>query len=234
MRFNVEKCHVLHLGCNNPHFRYTLGSIQLTRVEEEKDISGLITSILKPGRHCEKAARTANGVLSQILRSFSYRDREVLPKIYRTYVRLHLEYSSPAWSPWQRGEIQTLKKVQQRFIGAIGGLTGTYEEKLAQVGLETLESRRLKLDLAQTYKIIHGIDKVCKEEWFSLVPRQQNTRLATDGLCLARQRARNETRTNFFSQRVVGAWNALPPDIRHARSVASFKFQLKRLAILPG
>ena len=236
MHFNTDKCHILHLGRNNPHFNYTLGGVQLSSVEEEKDIGVLINNNLKPGRQCERAARTANGVLSQILRSFSYRDKKILPKIFKTYVRPHLEFSSPAWSPWQRGDVHTLEKVQQRFIRAISGLTGTYEEKLTEVGMESLESRRRKLDLVQTYKIVHGVDNVNSSIWFNLITenRHHGTRMTSDGLYLEKQRSRHETRANFFSQRVVGAWNALPPAIRHARSVASFKFQLKNLASLPG
>ncbi len=76
MFFNIEKCHVMHLGNNNPHYTYTLGSSQLASIEEEKDIGVTITNNLKPSRHCKKAARTANGVLSQFLGTFSFRDKK--------------------------------------------------------------------------------------------------------------------------------------------------------------
>ncbi len=155
MYFNTEKCHVMHLGTNNPHYTYTLGLSQLGSTEEEKDIGVTITSNLKPGRHCEKAARTANGVLSQVLRTFSFRDKKVLPQIYKTYVRPHMEYAAPAWNPWQRGDVDVLEKVQHRLVNSISGLAGqTYEEKLREAGLESLEVRRNKLDLIQTFKIV--------------------------------------------------------------------------------
>jgi hypothetical protein len=37
------------------------------------------------------------------------------------------------------------------------------------------------------------------------------------------QAARLETRRNFFSNRVVEAWNAIPGDIKRSRTVSSFK-----------
>ena len=130
MDFKTSKCHVLHLGRTNPQYSYYLNGTRLTSVTEERDIGVLVTGNLKPGRQCEWAARTANGVLSQVLRAFSYRDKTVLPRIYKTYVRPHLEFASPAWNPWQKGDVEALEKVQRRFVGSIQGLHGSsYEEK---------------------------------------------------------------------------------------------------------
>ena len=237
MFFNTEKCHVVHLGTNNPHYTYTLGSSQLASAEEEKDIGVIITSNMKPSRQCEKAARTANGVLSQVLRAFSYRDRRVLPGIYKTYVRPHMEYTSPAWNPWLRGDVDALEKVQRRLVGSIQGLAGqTYEEKLQEVELESLTTRRRKLDLIQTFKILKGWDRVAAEDWFQPVPedRPQRTRQASRGPCLIQQRSRLEIRTNIFSQRVVKDWNALEQDLRLSRSVSSFKNKLKNSSLTAG
>ena len=65
----------------------------------------------------------------------------------------------PAWSPWLQGDIETLEKAQS--INLVVGLRGrTYEEKLAELGMRTLEDRRKRLDLVQTFKINKGIDKV--------------------------------------------------------------------------
>ena len=73
----------------------------------------------------------------------------------------HLEFAVPAWSPWLQGDIETLEKVQCRAINLVVGLRGrTYKEKLAELGMRTLENRRKRLDLVQTFKIIKGIDKV--------------------------------------------------------------------------
>ena len=81
MSYNVEKCHVLHLGRSNPRHKYTMNGKVLVDTEMEKDIGVLVTTNLKPANQCEKAARTANHILHQILRAFSFRDRTVLPRI---------------------------------------------------------------------------------------------------------------------------------------------------------
>ena len=153
-------------------------------------------------------------MLSQILRTFSYRDKKVLPQIFKTYVRPQVEFAVRVWNPWTRGDIDTIEKVQKRLVRQIPSLKGTtYEEKLRELNLESLEQRR---DLIQTFKIIHGHDRVQADTWFKPISeeRQHRTRLAQTGLCLAGQRARTDLRANFYSQRVVQKWNGLPSDLR--------------------
>ena len=116
MKFNVEKCHVLHLGRTNERRIYSMNGTQLITTEMEKDIGVLVCENLKPSKQCEKAARTAQGVLTQVLRTLSYRDRTVLPKIYVQYVRPHLEFAIQAWAPWQQGDINLIEDVQRRMV----------------------------------------------------------------------------------------------------------------------
>ena len=52
----------------------------------------------------------------------------------------------------------------------VSGLQGaTYKAKLKDLGLLSLEDRRTKYDLVQTFKIIRGFDDVKSETWVSLV-----------------------------------------------------------------
>ena len=90
-------------------------------------------------------------------KSFHYRDKNNWIHLYKTYVRLHLELSCQAWSPWLKGDIETLEKVQKRAINMVLGLKGqTYEEKLKEVGLLSLYDRRVRGDMIQIWKCIHG------------------------------------------------------------------------------
>ena len=46
-------------------------------------------------------------------------------------MRPHLEFAAPAWSPWQRGDIDILENVQERMVREVSGLKSrTYEERL--------------------------------------------------------------------------------------------------------
>ncbi len=231
MRFNVGKCRIMHFGRSNPCHNYSMNGVDLEKTVEEKDLGVLITSTLKVGNQCERAVQTANGVLARILRTFTYRNKSVLPLIYRTYVRPHLEYAVPVWSPWQAGDIDKLENVQKRLVSAIGGLKGsTYEEKLGELGMETLQARRKRLDLTQAFKIIRQKEDVDPNTWFTHIraDRGANTRMAECGLNLIQGRSRLEIRRNFFSQRIAGQWNSLSTDTKMAKTVFEFRRKLRR------
>ncbi len=95
----------------------------------------------------------------------------------------------------------------------------------------SLEQRSENLDLTQTFKIIHGFDRVSAETWFKSIDeeRQHRTRMAEAGLCLAGQRARTDLRSNLYSHLVVQKWNGLPAELQQMGLVEAFKFKLKSL-----
>ncbi len=74
--------------------------------------------------------------LGQLRRNFHYRDRFTFLRLYKQYVRPHLEFSAPAWSPWLQGDKDTLEKVQEKAVKMVAGLKGTgYLEKCVELGL---------------------------------------------------------------------------------------------------
>jgi hypothetical protein len=95
MVFTVGKCKVMHMGHQNPAFNYTMKGQVLEETMEEKDIGVMVTSNLKPSAQCARAAKTAQTVLGQISRTFHYRDRHVFLRLYKHFVRPHLEFSIP-------------------------------------------------------------------------------------------------------------------------------------------
>ena len=105
----------------------------------------------------------------------------------------------------------------------ISGLRGsTYEEKLDELGLTTLQERRNKLDMVETFKIINGFSKFPHSRWFKLVNETngRNTRNRSYGKNIVPQRSNGDVRRNFFSQRVCEPWNKLPDDIKNSPTVS--------------
>ena len=82
----------------------------------KKDLGVLISNNLKPSWQCQKAANPAMAVLNQILRAFIYRDRITYINLYKTYVRPHLEFSSPVWNPWVTSDVKRLENVQKKAL----------------------------------------------------------------------------------------------------------------------
>ena len=144
-------------------------------------------------------------------------------------MRPHLEFAVAAWAPWTQADIQCLESVQQRAIRAISGLRATtYEEKLRELGIPSLQERRIEIDMVQTFKIVKGIDKVECELWFERADSRRPTRSNTAKHSLVPRRTQHEYRRNFFSSRVVDHWNSLPSEMREARTVSQFKRLYRR------
>jgi len=109
--------------------------------------------------------------------------------------------------------------VQKRAVSMVSELTrSSYSEKLIELNLQSLENRRLRYDLIETYKIIHGVNNVDKCTWFSMLADTSNriTRMSENPLSLSAKFCRTDIRRHFFSQRVVSPWNDLPCDIKTA------------------
>ena len=100
MKFNTGKCKVMHIGTSNQEIQYTMGGTVLESTDTERDIGVLVSSSMKPTKQGQMAAQTASSVLGQITRAFYYRDRKTFVKLYKQYVRPHLEFAVTAWSPW--------------------------------------------------------------------------------------------------------------------------------------
>ena len=230
MEFNVKKCKVMHIGNTNPRATYSMTGADLDKTTAERDIGVKVQSNLRPTQQCVEAAQRANVVLGQITRAFHFRDRITFIQLYKQYVRPHLEFASPAWSPWTQGDVEVLERVQKRAIKMVSGLNGrTYEERLRELKMLPLATRRIQLDLTQTFKIIKGHDAVDPSTWFSLVGEQSGrvTRATSHPLNIIRGAFNTEVRKNFFSNRVIDNWNALPADLKDSVTVNNFKSNLK-------
>jgi ribonuclease P/MRP protein subunit RPP40 len=242
MLFNLDKCHVLHFGHSNPRKTYTINNHELLHVEEEKDLGVIISSsCCTPSRQVSAAALKANQVLGQLLRAITYRDRHTFIRLYQQYVRSHLECSVQAWCPWLQQDIELLENVQRRAVRTVSGLSGSYEEKLKQLKMYSLQDRRTRGDMIETYKIVNRIEDVEPSTFFSIASDHHNhaTRQAVtisdDGYTttpangLLRGQSRSELRANFFTHRVISNWNSLPSTIKNSLSVNEFKNKYDKL-----
>ena len=147
-------------------------------------------------------------------------------QLYRALVRPQLEYCVQFWAPYLRKDILALEGVQRRFIRLIPEMRGLdYEERLSRLGLYSLEFRRMRGDLKETYKIMKGMDRVGVERFFLL---RKDSRTRGHSLKIKGERFRTELRRNFFTQRVVNLWNSLPVEVVEAASLNIFKTQVNR------
>jgi len=75
-------------------------------------------------------------MLGLLKRTVKYRNPDMTVRLYKSLVRPHLEYSSPAWSPHYRKDKLLFERVQHRFTLLFGDLKPLeYHDKLVKLKL---------------------------------------------------------------------------------------------------
>ena len=154
----MAKCKVLHAGRTNRMKEYTMEGKILEKVQEEKDLGVMVHKAMNGSRQVTEAVKKANRALAQLRRTISNKEIDTVIPIYKATVRPHLEYCIQAWAPYLKKDINTLEQVHHRATKTISSLRKLpYEQRWKECNLTTLEERRKRGDLLETYKIMHGL-----------------------------------------------------------------------------
>jgi len=149
-RFNTAKRKVLYMGRRNPWYQYRLGDEGLESSLAKTDLGVLVDEKMDMRQQCALAAQKANHILGCIKRSVASRLREVILPLCSTLVRPHLECCIQLWSPQHKKDMELLEQVQWRATKMIREHL-SYEERLRELGLFSLEKRRLQGDLIAAF-----------------------------------------------------------------------------------
>jgi len=154
------------------------------------------------------------------------RVREVILPLCSALLSPSLEYCIQMWSPQYRRDRDLLKHIQKATKIIPGMEHFSYEDRLRDLRLFSLEKRRLRRDLVAAFQYLKGS---CRKEGDRLFSGVCGDRTRGNGFKLREGRFRLDIRKKSFTVKVVRHWNRLSRDIVDASSLKTFKVRLDQV-----
>ena len=146
-----------------------MGDAVLGRTTQEQDLRVTFSADMKVSQQCGIAASKGNQIIRLIRRTIMYNEKQLIVPLYKAIVRPHLEYSIQAWRPYRKKDIDKLEIIKRRATKMIPGLRDlSYKNRLLLSGLTTLETRRLRGNQIELFKIVNGYEDVDRNMFFKL------------------------------------------------------------------
>ena len=231
IKFNSDKCKILHLGKNNPKYKYHIKEGEnisdLTETLCEKDLGIFIDPKLDFNDHITTTIKKARRLNGMLLRNISMKNKSIMVPLFVAIIRPVLEYGVAVWCPHWKKDRKKIEQIQQQYTKRIDGMHKlSYTERLTILRLPSLEYRRFRGDLIEVYKITHNLyDPVTTNSLFSFA---YDSSLRSNSYKLTKPSFNTNQYQHFFTNRVINNWNSLPNEIVTADSLNTFKNKIDK------
>lgn len=182
--------------------------------------------------------KSASTTSYQIFKAFKTTNIWTLLKLYTTYVRPKLEFNTSVWSPYLSKDIEKIEKIQATYTRTAflrcNIKFSSYENRLYQLNIKSLRTRRLIFDLVLIYKIIHGLTDMDFNDFFTF--KSSPYSLRGNSIKIAAKinsKIPNLQIKHCFFLRATKYWNLLPDSIAQTPTLSIFKHRVAKLDFTP-
>ena len=128
--------------------------------------------------------------------------------------------------------VDVIENVQRRATKLVPGLSElSYKQRLQLLKLPTLQYRRYRGDMIETYKLAYGFyDKKLSQSLLTFHSNEdRGYNLRGHNYMIERHQCRKDVRKYSFKLRVASQWNNIPENVVNSPSLNVFKSRLDKL-----
>ena len=199
-----------------------------------KDLGVIASRDMSFKEHINSVTLSCRITSGMLLRTFQTREREVMLKLFHTYIRSKMEYCCSVWSPTMQGDINELERIQKSFTNKIQGMEDLdYHQRLKELKLYSLERRRERYLTIYAWQMLEGI----KENYLGLKVSKygRNRTIQSHPIRWSYNGKKIKHSNRSIVHRSTGKkmerlFNCLPPKLRNmeGKSTDTFKTHLDR------
>lgn len=163
LHLNVDKCQKLTISYKQDKIAhdYIINGKTIETVEVKKDLGVEFEGKLNFKQHIQSITRKCYRMIGFIFRAAKrFKEPNSIIRLYYSYCRSRLEYCCSVWNPNYMKYIDMIERVQKKFTRMLyykfQWEKPSYKERLKNLGMLSLESRRIQLDEILLLKIISG------------------------------------------------------------------------------
>ena len=163
MRFNGNKFKQLSYGqvdnVSIESFKNPSGE-DVQRNYVVKDLDVITNCNITFREHIDSIVTSSRIEIGILLRTFQTREKDLMIKSFKTYIRSRLEYCCSVCSPLEKAqrEINEIERIQKSFTNRIRGMERLdYHQRLKELELYSLERRRERYLIILAWQMIEGI-----------------------------------------------------------------------------
>ena len=220
MSLNKSKCFSATFGRSGQERFYSISECAVPLVTSFTDLGVRVTCPLAFEKHVDAVVSKAFQRLGLVNKVFSNKSLKATLRLYKSFVRPILEFSSLIWNPYTNCLNNKIENVQRRLCRMFPAIRQkNYKEQLSFLALYSLQARRLRYQLITIFKL-HRHQPNAFNDFFD-VRGEKRTRGHT--MTIATKYAKNNYRLNFFTVSSITLWNKLTEDEITSSSVTLFK-----------